>query len=166
MFSVVGKSEMGRGTFGQVYMAVYKPNGMLCAAKLQPIDCSTVTREVELLRVLKADPHPNTISLYDVRVDLAVQPPQLLLLCELCDMDLKRYMKARGGLGPTWACLALMASGKRQAASKHRPPNSSRAAPAPASSQVSLQRKSWACWLGRCLRASATFTGSRSYTGT
>lgn len=93
---------MGRGTFGQVFLAVYTPNGTMCAAKFQDIDCDVVTREVELLRALRADPHPNVMDLYDVRVDVAVAPPRLLLFTELCDTDLKRYLKSRGGqlLGP------------------------------------------------------------------
>ena len=97
LYTLVGKSEMGHGTFGQVFLAVYRPNGAMCAAKFHDIDCAIVTREVELLKALQADPHPNIMGLYDVRVDISVVPPRLVLLCELCDMDLRRYLKARGG---------------------------------------------------------------------
>lgn len=83
---------MGHGTFGQVFLAVYKPSGTMCAAKIQDIDGDMVTREVELLRALRADVH----------VDVAADPPRLLLFTELCDLDLRRYLKSKGGqlLGP------------------------------------------------------------------
>lgn len=89
---------IGEGTYGVVKKAFDKSRGVYVALKKMRLDSEeegipgTAIREISLLKQLN---HENILELFDV----IHHNKQLILVFELLDMDLKKYMEATVGKG-------------------------------------------------------------------
>ena len=92
--------KIGEGTYGVVYKARDRSNGVICALKkirLADEDegvPSTAIREISLLKELS---HPNIVCLKDV----VYVDSKLYLVFEYLDQDLKHFMDSCPQLDPT-----------------------------------------------------------------
>eukprot|EP00811_Abedinium_folium_P004627 NODE_1425_length_2481_cov_3.550127.p1 GENE.NODE_1425_length_2481_cov_3.550127~~NODE_1425_length_2481_cov_3.550127.p1 ORF type:complete len:323 (+),score=92.29 NODE_1425_length_2481_cov_3.550127:233-1201(+) len=90
---------IGEGMYGKVYKARNRSTGVLVAMKEIKHDVeeeglpSTAVREIALVKQLT---HPNIIKLFDV----LCLPRKLVIVFELIESDLKKYMKQVGGKLP------------------------------------------------------------------
>jgi len=88
---------LGEGTYGKVRKARDRQTGEFRALKQMKLSNkedgvpSTAIREIAILKELT---HENVVKLYDV----FCKPGELVLVFELLDSDLKKCMKARGGV--------------------------------------------------------------------
>ncbi|CAK9012822.1 Cyclin-dependent kinase 1 (CDK1) (Cell division control protein 28) (Cell division protein kinase 2) [Durusdinium trenchii] len=100
-YEVTEPKVLGEGTYGKVYKAVSKQNSQVVAIKrikLNPDDDegipSTALREVAVLKELDSE---YVVKLFEV----FCSPHKLVLVFELMENDLKKYMKSvRGQLTP------------------------------------------------------------------
>jgi len=87
---------LGEGTYGKVVKARCHQTGELCALKQMKVGSkedgvpSTAIREIAILKELS---HENIVQLMGV----FCKPGELVLVFELLDSDLKKYMKSLGG---------------------------------------------------------------------
>jgi len=87
---------LGEGTYGKVRKARNRQTGEFRALKQMKLNNrdegvpSTAIREVAILKELQ---HENIVRLYDI----FCKPGELVLVFELCDTDLKKFMKPLGG---------------------------------------------------------------------
>jgi len=95
-YEVVEKGLLGEGTYGKVYKARNKRTGEHVAMKQMKLEAqeegvpSTAIREIALLKELH---HVNVVRLLDV----FCKPSMLVLVFELLENDLKKYMKSQHG---------------------------------------------------------------------
>jgi len=88
-------NPLGEGTYGKVYKARSTRNGQLCAMKKMKLEAeeegvpSTAIREIALLKELS---HDNVVKLLDV----FCSTKKLVLVFELVENDLKKYMRSLG----------------------------------------------------------------------
>merc|ERR1719217_1043287 len=100
-YEVFDNVILGEGTYGKVYKARSNRSGEVVAMKDMKIDAQedgvpgTAIREIALLKELS---HVNIVRLLDV----FCKPSKLILVFELVENDLKKYMKSMNGrLSPT-----------------------------------------------------------------
>jgi len=95
-YEVVEKGLLGEGTYGKVYKARNRRTGEFVALKQMKLEAqeegvpSTAIREIALLKEVS---HPNVVPLLEV----FCKPTKLVLVFELLDNDLKKYMKTLNG---------------------------------------------------------------------
>jgi cyclin-dependent kinase 10 len=95
--------KVGKGTYGDVFQARNKAkergeeNRVVALKKIKAHESQASTgfpksalREVTLLRTLD---HPSIVKLLGVVVNSAVEPPEVFLSFEFCDVDLGKFLK-------------------------------------------------------------------------
>ena len=88
--------KLGEGTYATVYRAQHLASGLMVALKEIRLSAdegapSTAIREISLMKELK---HPNIVQIIDVIHTETV----LVLVFEICEIDLKNYMDQRNGI--------------------------------------------------------------------
>ena len=102
------KQPIGRGAFGEVWLAVTRAGGTPLAVKLLKTELArdpvVVTRFLRERGILLRLDHPNVVRV----VDLVVEGDKLGIVMEfVAGGDMRRYLDARGPLSPSQGCALI-----------------------------------------------------------